>query len=210
MFHDVRNIVCDLGGVLYAIDYQRTFRALLALSQQAATEPLQLSLTKQSDVFSRYEMGLISTVEFRQEVGNFYHINSSDQEFDQAWNALLLYLIPDSLANIKQLQSTYRLALLSNINELHYHGVADECQELFSHFEKCFLSYQCFLRKPNPEIFELVLREMNFSPKETLFIDDSNVNIAAAQAIGLQTYLVDEQNSLQDLVYKLEQYQKDT
>ena len=43
--------------------------------------------------------------------------------------------------------------------------------------------------KPDPEIFHLTLRRMGApDPAEVLFIDDSAVNIAAADALGFQTH----------------------
>ena len=38
------------------------------------------------------------------------------------------------------------------------------------------------------EIFETVLADANIDPKETFFIDDSEANCLAAQALGISTY----------------------
>lgn len=41
------------------------------------------------------------------------------------------------------------------------------------------------MRKPDKEIFELVINENNLNPQETLFIDDSIQHVQGAQNMGL-------------------------
>ncbi|WP_218081128.1 HAD family hydrolase [Anthocerotibacter panamensis] len=183
----LRNIIFDLGGVLYDIDYGLTYQALQDLS---AHQSVQYALTDQAELFSRYEAGRITTVEFREQLRGYLGTTASDGGLDRAYNALLLSLFPESLSYVAHLKSRYRLALLSNINELHYQAIAQECAGLFAQFERCFFSYQCGWRKPEPEIFHGVFEQMHFLPAETLFIDDSPLNIAVAQTLGLQTYQV--------------------
>jgi HAD superfamily hydrolase (TIGR01509 family) len=43
--------------------------------------------------------------------------------------------------------------------------------------------------KPEPEIFEYLLRRYGISASQTIFIDDHPPNIRGAQAIGLRTIL---------------------
>ena len=59
-------------------------------------------------------------------------------------------------------------------------------------FEKAYFSQQMYLRKPNVEIFEQVIRENNLVPAETLFIDDSPQHIEGAKKAGLNALLMTE------------------
>jgi HAD superfamily hydrolase (TIGR01509 family) len=43
--------------------------------------------------------------------------------------------------------------------------------------------------KPHLKPFEVILKKMNVSPQETLFIDNSSSNIEAAEKLGMQTLL---------------------
>ena len=45
--------------------------------------------------------------------------------------------------------------------------------------------------KPNKDIFEYMLKECDILPSETLFIDDSPINIAGAESVGIKGYLFD-------------------
>ena len=90
-------------------------------------------------------------------------------------------------------QNRYRLFLLSNTNELHIDCVqqdmGDEAyqdfKQLFDHF---YLSYEMGKRKPDAEIYQQVLAEQSLLPEETLFIDDTEENTAAAARLGIRTW----------------------
>jgi 2-haloacid dehalogenase len=43
--------------------------------------------------------------------------------------------------------------------------------------------------KPDPQIFEVLLERFDLDPETTLFIDDGEVNVAAAAHLGMETYL---------------------
>ena len=49
------------------------------------------------------------------------------------------------------------------------------------------------MRKPDAEIFELILNQNNLIKEETLFIDDSMQHIESANKIGVSTILLDVQ-----------------
>lgn len=89
---------------------------------------------------------------------------------------------------VKEVYGT-RTFLLSNIS-VYFAEHADEipCLALF---EKCIFSAVCGKVKPSREMFEYLCHECNILPEETLFIDDSEKNIAGARACGIEGYLFD-------------------
>jgi 2-haloacid dehalogenase/putative hydrolase of the HAD superfamily len=50
--------------------------------------------------------------------------------------------------------------------------------------------------KPEPRIFEIVCERAGMAPDELLFVDDSAVNIAAAQALGFDVHRFDDPAAL--------------
>ena len=56
------------------------------------------------------------------------------------------------------------------------------------YFDALYLSYLCKVMKPAPAIFEMMLHGEGIDPRETLFIDDSPHNTAAAERLGMHTY----------------------
>ncbi len=115
-----------------------------------------------------------------------------------AWNALLLEYDRERFRLLERLRTAgYRLFLLSNTNLPHRtffvekfdHERANPGDLPFeAHFERCFYSDAMHLRKPDPLIYEEVLREAALDPSETLFVDDNAPNTAAAEALGIHTF----------------------
>lgn len=186
------NLLFDFGGVIIDIDYARTPEAFRRLSRNGqAAEYTQAS---QAELFDRLETGHISPTEFRAGLRVTYDLEASDEEIDAAWNALLLDVPAERLALIGELRRAgHATALLSNTNEMHIaevnrrlarqygfkHGIAD-C------LDRVFYSQQVGHRKPGEEIFHHALREMNWQPADTLFIEDSPQHIATARRLGLR------------------------
>jgi putative hydrolase of the HAD superfamily len=44
------------------------------------------------------------------------------------------------------------------------------------------------MRKPEPEIFNYIIKKHDLSPKRTLFVDDKKENTDAAAALGIQVW----------------------
>ena len=59
--------------------------------------------------------------------------------------------------------------------------------EFFSWFDDIVVSGKVRIAKPDPRIFELLLRRIGRPAGECLFIDDSPKNIAVAQQLGFRT-----------------------
>ena len=67
---------------------------------------------------------------------------------------------------------------------------------IFSEFEGYIISAECGYIKPNTDIFEYACKTWNINPDETIFIDDTRVNIEGAEAAGLIGYHFDGNVSL--------------
>ncbi|QNE05487.1 HAD family hydrolase [Croceicoccus marinus] len=71
-------------------------------------------------------------------------------------------------------------------------------QPVFDRFRDIVVSGTEKLAKPAPEIFELAARRFGIDPAETLFIDDNDANIAAAQRLGWQVHHFRDAPALRD------------
>jgi epoxide hydrolase-like predicted phosphatase len=190
-----KNIIFDLGGVLLNIDYSLVTKAFLALG---LTDFDKLySKAHQTKLFDLYEKGQISSEAFRNHVKTCFSTAIDDAAIDKAWNAMLLDLPTERLHLLQQLKTKHRIFLLSNTNDIHIRYVNSYLKETFGindlsgYFEKVYLSYEVGMRKPDAEIFELVLSDNNLDPNNTLFIDDSIQHIEGAKKLGIHTYWLD-------------------
>jgi FMN phosphatase YigB (HAD superfamily) len=142
----------------------------------------------------------------RQKTGNSTLTN---EQINAAWNSILLGIEPGNHELLLNLKEKYRIFLLSNINSIHFDHIMNYLKSEFGFdgndhiFEKTYYSHLTGKRKPEPEIFEQVLKENNLAPAETLFIDDSPQHLAAAQKLGIQTFLMTAPDTIQ-LFFKRE------
>lgn len=198
----IKNIIFDLGGVIYQLDFDRFNRNLHALQRQSSGAEIY-SRHHQPPAFSDYERGTIDTATFRARLREELQLIATDAEIDQAWNSLLVGVFPDRRKLLAQLKPHYKLALLSNINELHLEYVQKDCGEILQLFDHCFFSCALGTRKPEAQIFQIVLDRMGFLPQETLFIDDSPPNVIGAEKLGITSVCLSDPHQLPDI---LQQY----
>ncbi len=188
---DFENIIFDLGGVIINLDYKRTQQAFEALGMQNVDEVY--SQQQQQGLFDQFERGEIPASEFINELKGKCAPGTTDDQIRDAWNAILLDFPVDRLNFLGWLGDAHRLFLLSNTNEIHfkafnellfstrgYHG-------LDPFFEEVYYSHLVHKRKPEKDIFELVLQENNLDVATTLFLDDSETNVIAAEELGIST-----------------------
>ena len=122
MLQGVKNILFDLGGVLFHIDYQRTIDAFKKLGITDFEK--HFTQYQQNDLFDSFETGKISSSIFVKELKEFLP-SCSDQEIINAWNAMLIGLPQEYLKLLEELAKKYRLFLLSNANQIHIQFVND-------------------------------------------------------------------------------------
>ncbi len=59
----------------------------------------------------------------------------------------------------------------------------------FSRFRDIVVSGEVKLLKPDPAIYFLALDRFGLKPAEALFIDDREINVEGARAVGMQAHL---------------------
>ena len=199
----IRNIIFDLGGVLLNIDYNKTSAAFKQLGVHQFDE--LYSQASANHLFESLETGSIEEADFYQHIVQYCQPDTSNEQLQLAWNNILLDFREDSLSHLKKLADKYQLFLLSNTNSIHLSEfnkiLTKQTGEpsLDNYFTKSYYSHVIQRRKPYPATYEWVLNDAGILPAETLFIDDSVVNIEGAKLAGLQTHLLLPTERIEDL-----------
>jgi putative hydrolase of the HAD superfamily len=191
MNHSIKNIIFDFGGVIIPVDPMAFAGGLMNLG---CTDVLSLhEFFLREEVYMRFEKGEISPDEFRKMLRTGIDNHVSDEQLDQAWNLIIGEIPPHRVDFLEKLRTKYRIFLLSNTNKIHYDFYQDQFRKMYSYpsldslFEKAYYSFKLKLYKPDPAIFEFVLKDSGLKPEETVFIDDFKTNIDAAKQLGLHT-----------------------
>ncbi|MCG9911633.1 MAG: HAD family phosphatase [Flavobacteriales bacterium] len=186
----IRNIIFDLGGVLLPVDYQVVIRAFEELGVSDAAQ--MYSQQAQQPLFDQLERGEISGGEFLFELKKKMP-SVSETDILKAWNAILGQFPSNRLELLLKVKQQYRIYLLSNTNEIHIRQFLADLkynngvEDFTSFFEEVYYSNETGFRKPEKEIFDLVLLDNNLNASETLFIEDTEHNVRGAVQAGIPT-----------------------
>lgn len=204
---NIKNIIFDYGNVILLIDFLKTQNSFTELGIQNVET--FFAHTGHNPLFDQFEQGDITAAEFRDGIRKITgRPELSDEQINKAWTSLLIGVPPINHELLLKAKSQYRTFLLSNINEIHLDFIQDYLKREFNiesndqFFEKVYYSHLVRIRKPNPAIFELVIKENNLKIEETLFIDDSPQHLKTAQALGLHTHLMTKDDSLEKFLYR--------
>jgi glucose-1-phosphatase len=190
----IKNIIFDLGGVLIDIDYHKTAAAFKRLGVVNFDE--QYSQAGADKLFEALETGTIAEEEFYERMHTYCYPSTTWQQIEDAWNEILLSFRPQSLQYLDEIKSRYNIFLLSNTNAIHKRAFDKILKKetgfnsLDHYFIKSYYSHIIQQRKPYEATYHYVLNDGGMLATETLFIDDSPVNIAGAHKVGLKTHLL--------------------
>ena len=143
--------------------------------------------------FRDLELGLISQEEFAEAVRRTFPAVAAipDEQLLEAWNAMLMPFDAQRVELLRELGKRCPVYLLSNTNLPHRIRFRESFRERFGGsfdelFVRCFYSDELHLRKPDPEIYRSVARQIGTPPGKLLFIDDNAANVSAARGEGWQ------------------------
>ncbi|MDO9153853.1 MAG: HAD family phosphatase [Paludibacter sp.] len=197
--NNITTLIFDFGGVIVNLDLPQCIQNFKDLGLNDVEK--YLSNFGQSGFFLKWESGGLSIDEFRNEIRSLTTTVLTDKQIDDAWCSFLVDIPVEKIELLKQLRMKFKLLLLSNTNPLHI-GVSATKEfrkyggTMYDFFDRCYLSYEMGMVKPNAEIFEALLIDANVKAEECLFIDDGQKNIDTASKLGIQTYLVTPNDDL--------------
>ena len=202
-YNNISTLIFDLGGVIVDLDLAKCIQNFKELGLENIEQ--YLSNFGQKDFFMQFEKGQIGIPAFRNEIRKLAGTELSDAQIDKAWCSFLTQIPVEKLHLLSELKKKYRLLLLSNTNPLHIEtAVAAEFSKtgktMQDFFDKCYLSYEMGMVKPDVEIFEALLADAQLKAEECLFLDDGKKNIDTAAALGIQTYWVKPNENLNFLL----------
>lgn len=196
----IKAVIFDFGNVICRFD-NGIILAKFAEQTGRSVEELKAAVYDSSSLVADYEKGVVSSEEFYVRLSTRCNINLPWEVFVQLYTDKFTP-IPDTFALIKRLKGRYKLGLLSNTSELDLeHGI--KTTEVFPLFDAMTLSFQVHALKPAREVYADILAKLGSSPVESVYIDDIQVNVDGASAVGMHgiRFVTSERlaNSLADL-----------
>ena len=96
------------------------------------------------------------------------------------------------------------MGLFSNTNQIHIDRLlpafkAEHKIDFPSLFSKTYYSHEIHERKPDLSSFKKVIKLSSVNPAESVFIDDLEKNILAAEKAGLKTFWLKDRAELAEI-----------
>ncbi len=182
---EIHVILFDLGGVLVEVDGVAALRRMSG--QELSDEAVWQRWLLTSPWVRTFESGHCTPEAFASGIVAEWGLSIATEAFLQDFQGWPRRLWPGVQGMLADLASRCTLACLSNTNVVHWPHIRDTLGlgGLLHHY---YLSHEIGHLKPNPAIFEHVLHDLGRNPEQVVFLDDNQVNVDAARALGLQAY----------------------
>ncbi|GLQ89438.1 HAD family hydrolase [Dyella flagellata] len=182
MSRRIDTVVFDLGNVLIGWDPRRLYRQLIedeAQMEWFLREVCSGEWNEQQDKGRPWVEGTaLLRAQFPEyaELIDAYHLR---------WKETLLGPIEGSVALLAELKARgVRLLALTNWSQETF-PIARQLYPFLQWFEGIVVSGEERLLKPDRRIYQRLLQRYAVDPATALYIDDSQGNVAAAEALGL-------------------------
>jgi putative hydrolase of the HAD superfamily len=185
-------LLFDLGGVLVEFSGVRDLSPMLKVHASEEDIRARWSTCEHTEAFG---LGKLSRQEFGERFVRDWGLTVTPEHFLQEFRSWSRRLLPGAVELLASLRPHFRLAALSNSNELHWDRNTQDLG-ITGLFELALSSHQFGLSKPAAEFYLLALERLGVSPDAVLFFDDVPANVAAASALGIRSFQV---NGVEDV-----------
>jgi glucose-1-phosphatase len=179
LLFDVGGVLVELRGIEFMHDW---------LGGAVSEEELWARWLRSESV-RMFETGRIGADAFAIGVIREFGLAVEPQPFLHFFEQWLVGPYPGAFAMLARIPARYRRAILSNSNVLQWPRILREMR-LATLFDRHFVSHLTGHIKPDAAAFEHVLEELGCAAAQVLFLDDNQVNIAAATRVGLRAIRV--------------------
>ena len=183
IFAYMKNIVFDLGRVVFAQDPQKSTDEFKQFFSYVSQTPMP-------QFWIVYDLGLSSFDKVAEDLATYRNV-----EVGYARDMINLAISKqETIAPTGRLigelkKAGYRLYVLSNMSREFIDFLRQ--QEVYANFDGEVISCEEGVAKPMPEIYDLLLNRFSLDAADTLFIDDRKENVEAAARKGIQTFHFD-------------------
>ena len=184
----------DLGNTLIKLAYERVLENIR--KDASITRDDLVDVLERPGGYRDLEMGAVGFGEFYDFICTHTGYRESQRRFREVWTDFFDGTIPGVEALLERVRDRYRVAFLSNSNEVHAEVIPKQFSTLFRKEDRFIFSHRFKVAKPDPEIFRRALEIVGALPQHVVFVDDLVENVIAARSVGLQAFQFIDVDSL--------------
>ena len=179
----VKNIVFDLGNVLISFKPSEYFDKN---NYPEAIKAKILTDIFASDEWLMLDNGDITTVDAIDAIAKRSSLNRDEIAHIFNLRTDLMFPLDPNVRLLPALKKRgFKLYYLSNF-PLDIFDEVSSGYFFFKHFEGGLISAEAKFSKPDPGIYKILFEKYSILPEESLFIDDNEINVRAAEALGMK------------------------
>jgi putative hydrolase of the HAD superfamily len=197
----IKAVILDLAGVLL-LTVKGNFNSQLA--ERLGVKIEDVAHVMSDEVNDRWDLGEIGDDEF------YTHLLAELKQPLEKKSILEKFVIDDFyidqelLQFVHELHKTYQTALLTNF-PAHLHEFMRIKWKTGGAFDHVIASCDVKLLKPDPRIYQTTLDILGCKHTETIFVDDREVNVKAAEALGIPSvHYLERSQGIRDIQALLE------
>lgn len=185
---NIKAVIFDLGRVVVDFDHWIAARKLSVLTRKSPQELYDLFFD--SHLIQSFEEGKISAKDFFLKVKEMLDLKIGFNEFVPLWSQI--FFLTEENKRVyrlaKKLRSHYTVALLSNVNTLHFAYIKKNFSVLDA-FHHIFTSCEMGFIKPHPMIYRKALDLLRIKPAEAFYVDDRKELVDEAKKLGIKGFV---------------------
>lgn len=191
----MKNVIFDVGRVLITWDLNSLFSELIG--DQATID----NFTVETDFFN-WNLQLDRGLSFKEGVRMQSEKNPKYapvfEAFDKRWAETVPYTIDGSVTILKQLKKNgVPIYAITNFSHEKWPIACQMYPFLASSFIDTIVSGEVKITKPEAAIYQVLLDRNNLKAEDCIFIDDTQANVDAACALGIDGILFTSSEQLQ-------------
>jgi putative hydrolase of the HAD superfamily len=131
--------------------------------------------------------GRIDLEHLRRRLSKQLGLDMSHEAFDRAWREPYSWPANGLMELVESLAKRCKLVLLTNVDGDYWNSVCCD-DDILRPFSACLPSFEMGVAKPQPEAYRRAVTASGQPAERCLMIDDTQENIDAAAALGMQTH----------------------
>lgn len=189
----IKCVFLDLGGVMYELDVSGTMNRLSHICGKSIEEIRGAVYSE--DLIIPYESGKLSSYHFYEGIMKRLECRVNFDDFKRIWNSILVKR-NEMFQITRELSRIVDIVFVSNTNELNASAMDGELRGIT---EKIVYSHEVGYLKPDQRIFQKALEIGGSEPLKTLYFDDLEHNVSAANQLGIKAFIFRDLNDFLEI-----------
>ncbi|WP_444905619.1 HAD family hydrolase [Microbulbifer sp. SSSA008] len=169
-------LLFDLGGVLIELKGRPLPTGKAPVTDVIISGPVR-----------QFERGEITTEEFANALKSQLEIEESIEAIIDHFTNWPAGFYPGAIELLSSLEANYRVAALTNTNELHWPRITHEFNA-HNYLGRIFASHLIGMAKPDEAFFKHALEQLEVEASSVVYMDDIPRNVEVANKVGMNAF----------------------